>query len=267
VTDSSTVSETIQLTAAWEAWRGDRDALRRLCKAIQSFADAELAKELDEIASQSERSEAREMRERYARDRWAVTATAQEPEYSRTRRGPPDEVIDGLDERTVYSFSAHLQAYGRRDVSVNVGLHRKLGADVRVFGKEPLLVHSLFPEIKAALQRGVPRWCWLRNVNMMFAYSALVALLVGFAFFPYTAAFRSDPNPALWERLLWTGGLAISTGLFLGSLVVYPLVRRAFPGFEVTAPGGEGSGSRLLYALLALVASAALSLGVALLAE
>jgi hypothetical protein len=167
--EGSGLTESVERSARRRAWRGDREALRRLCGVVQAFATRQLEKELSrapnmpsvvrarEISEDSAR-ERQEQEEQSARLRWRVTARASEVEYNRSRSGTPDEVIDALDERAVDTFSVDLRMWAANDsITVEVGLSRSSGCRIRVYGSDPQQVHSLAPEIESGAKRGVPQ--------------------------------------------------------------------------------------------------------------
>jgi hypothetical protein len=162
--------ERITRRARWFAWRGDKDALRRLSRSIQTFADQRLEAELEAIASTDQAEEISEVEQAYARAQWRVIATAREAEFDRTRRDVPDEVIEAMDEGSAVSFVLDLLAPG---LAVEVGLHKSVGCFVRLYGSETQQIHSLFPEVASAVKRGVPRWHWLRSRSTSFCVRKL----------------------------------------------------------------------------------------------
>jgi hypothetical protein len=196
--EGSGLTESVERSARRRAWRGDREALRRLCGVVQAFATRQLEKELSRAPNMPSVVRAREISEDYARERqeqeeqsarlrWRVTARASEVEYNRSRSGTPDEVIDALDERAVDTFSVDLRMWAANDsITVEVGLSRSSGCRIRVYGSDPQQVHSLAPEIESGAKRGVPKWQWLRSDAMFFPYLLFTAPLLAYATYPWT---------------------------------------------------------------------------------
>jgi hypothetical protein len=265
--EGSGLTESVERSARWRAWRGDREALRRLCGVVQAFATRQLEKELSGAANMPSVVRAREISEDYgrerqeqeeesARQRWRVRARASEVEYNRSRSGTPDEVIDALDERAVDTFSVDLRMWGANDsISVEVGLSRSSGCRVRVYGSDPQQVHSLAPEIESGAKRGVPKWHWLRSDGMFFPYWLFAAPLIAYATYPWTTHIK---HPTSSNRLQLSILAGVALAGFAAAALLY-FTHRLFPAFEVTPPGSEGRGSRVLWLMLTLAAGAVLS--------
>lgn len=251
------VREDIVRADRWEAWSEDREALRRLCGAIETFAETNRARELAAIDAGADSEWVKEQRKERVIDVWKVGARATEPEYNRTRTGSPDEVIDTLDERTVESFACDLSTWGDVVIHISASMDRRYGAQVRVSGSDPPLVHSVFTEIAVAMKRGVPKWSWVRKASAL--WIVVVGALAFLATYPHTTGIKT---PSIENRLLASGLVALWFGFVFGVALSWA-IRRLFPGFEITAPGGQGSSSRILWFLLALVASAAISVAIA----
>jgi hypothetical protein len=248
--EGSGLTESVERSARWRAWCGDREALRRFCGVVQAFANRQLEKELSGAPNMPSVVQAREISEDYgrqrqeqeeqsARQRWRVRARASEVEYNRSRSGTPDEVIDALDERAVDSFSVDLyNIWADETISVEISLSRLGGCRVRVHGSDPQQVHSLFPEIESGAKRGVPKWQWLRSDAMFFPYWLFTALFLAYAIYPWTMDIK---DPTTSNRLL----LSIASGSLLGGLATAALLtftHRLFPAFEVTPPAAKGRG-------------------------
>jgi hypothetical protein len=119
-------------------------------------------------------------------------------------------------------------------ISVSIAMSKDNGVLLQVSGNDPDWVRGAFTALRDEVQRGVPRWSFLRAGQMWFAYTIVGAL-----------AFLTGGWPSLSGSLIVLGSVAIGGGVLVGTLLML-LARGILPGFELLSPGKAGKGARVL---------------------
>jgi len=261
----------------WTAWAGTVSDLQRLARElvplVQPALDSRLAsideEETDRLAraatlgnAQYEvqaRTDAETMR-RLARERLGAWAEATYGAGSLEERGEPNEVIETLDPRSIEKLE--LTAPGGNPTapaSIRISLDRQTGCRLSVQGTDPSLVAGTFESLRQELQRGIPRWHWMRRESTFGWYAMATGLILAVALWPHIQLKSTD---SLVWRALAAALLALLPAIGGAALLLW-ITKRFMPGFELLEPGATPKGRRVLgfvayWAVTLLIAVASL---------
>ena len=271
--------------AAWAAWAGDTDRLRRILAAVHDLIDEHRRAALEEIDADEAREIAklerppaqpedypgqnefraqqiRDQRIRYANlraaeaERWQLeVVTFEKDGLTQTLSGTPDQVMTGIDAYVVQGLRLRMPAYGRA-VSVTLSFRRQTAVSLEVEATDPGWVRQAAATLESEIRRGVPPEARLRQYKWTIPTGGVIisALLL--------IAFRSAIGSGKYELPI---GAAIPVAVLAGTAIAMLCaigLQAYIPGFELLPSGQEPRGRRLT----AVVASFSIALAAAVLA-
>lgn len=232
----------------WRAWVGDAERMKRVSRALQELAA--LTPETSAGVGSSE-----DHVDEGAKSPYAVRLEARHREFSLTQIGPPEEVLNQADPKTLTSLTLAI-GHTRFDRYANLDAHRYLvvapridgseqptavfagltlssssGAYLQVNGEDPDWVRNAFTRLKGEIAVAVPRWSWLRAGWMWFLYAILSGLVTSYA-----------AKPILGSVVGWYL-LAIGTGAVVLGTTMTLLSQAVLPGFQLLRNGEQGKGT------------------------
>lgn len=245
---------------------GDRERLERIVAVLQRAEKALQPEEVDEPEEKpKEDDKAAAALSSYMR-RVAALSLVNTPQLtgSASERGGvklsgnPLDLIDTLDRAALLDLDIELRRGGGlvQGEWVRLAMSRTDGVKLSVLGA-PDWINDLRASLENELDRGAPWWWWLRAWPGFLLYLAIIsaaALLLALV------AGRAESG--------WEGGFGVVVALavptFGIAFGIHELVKKVLPGFEITVPGGRGSGDRAL-GIIGVIALSAIGILVSLL--
>jgi hypothetical protein len=232
----------------WGAWVGSKEDLQRIGALINDLAQPCLASELKLV---------RKKHTGYMIDHWSDEATVKwTPEATAPHEphegmaGPPNEVINALDPKTVTRFGIKI---GKRRYSDEAALSFNMapedGVTLQLESSEVGWLAEASERMTREIQRCVPWWALLRTKKALWACDAMIVAATG-APFAVNAVRTNDPVAVL----------ACFYGVWLA--VVYNwIVRKTIPAFEVVPVGVVPKGRRVVGVAGLLILNAVVVVG------
>jgi hypothetical protein len=259
-------------TNHWHAWVGDKDALERLASCIDDFMAEPRRAYSVEIQDDSQRAatgltdEQQRQLKVWTETRGQEVDTTMILVHSRIDRGmesgtflPQDEVLPTLDPRAPMS-SLTFQAPKDRTFThrVDLRLSRVGGVELEVWGPTTWTTAAR-QQLRDEVKKGVPWWARLRSFGFIPLYAVIAAFVSAGAAWPGSRKV-TEHGFAAFSGLVGPTSLLLTAGFVL-------FARWRLPGFELTAGGDRGFGSRLMDAVVLLLATGALTVALAVVAK
>ena len=161
-----------------------------------------------------------------------------------TLRGQPVDVFGEMDRQALLSLELEVtRSYPvtKRD-QVRLTFDKADGVKLESRG-ETAWVDDSHVRLAEELDRGVPRWAWIRGA----VGTTIVAVLIWaeLAYLIWNSDVSSDSDNPTVTRV----GLTILMGslvALLGGMTASVAIRKILPGFEVVRPGETGRGTRAM---------------------
>jgi hypothetical protein len=187
---------------------------------------------------------------------WSVEMEIGERDLSLTHAGPPDQIVNELDPAFVERLSIRAPRSASLAVQATVHLTREKGCSVELRGDDPSWLRLARDTLSAELERGVPRWAWLRTLPAAALIGAVLYLAVLIAFwdrFVFENERTGEPL-SVGSRLLLIFAIGLIFSLIVGSIAERGM-RTFLLGFEIVPPGAT-SKSRKVLGVIGSLASA-----------
>jgi hypothetical protein len=203
---------------------------------------------LDPEAVAAQRREER-MRERAELEKkLAPVMTVAERDLQKLE-GSPEDVLASMDRRVVASLGVEAPPYGlyrARDNRIVLRLDSEEGARLSVSGDDPDWVRKAVSVLSLELEKGKPRWTWLRGERGS-AFASATTALAALLFFREPLADASGAS--LFFGVVY---LTLFAGL-IGMAMHSRIIKKRLPGFELIEPGQESKGRQAVVFTAALL--------------
>lgn len=171
--------------------------------------------------------------------------------------GPVDDVLTEIDRRSIGTLKMEGKFPGYSGDVLRLRLARigyEPGVALDVASPDPGWARSAFAQLGDEIEKGVPRWAWLRSVRGRVVLQAAASVVV---YVTLLFALRNSGVDLRTLLIVCVPMAAIASLLILSER----LVRWTFPPFEITGESGMSTGSRRLV----YIASHPIALGIGIL--
>jgi hypothetical protein len=189
-------------------------------------------------------------------EQWAVEMELSERDLSLTHIGPPDQIVNELDPAFVERLSMRAPRSSSLPIQATIHLTREKGCSVELRGDDPSWLRTARDTLSAELERGVPRWAWLRTLPgaaLIAGVLYLALVIASWDSFVLRSQATGKPFSFGWRPVL-TFALGIIFSGLIGA-VMEPGMRSLLLGFEIVPPGATPK-SRKVLGIIGSLASA-----------
>ncbi len=125
--------------------------------------------------------------------------------------------------------------------------------NLQVSGSDRSWVGGTAELLQTEIAKGVPGWAWLRHGFV----SVLLGAMLGWGLAGLLlATVANDPRDSLFAAAV----MGLLFGGTFGGIIIWSLMQRLFPGFEILEPGSSSTGRRVLGGVVTILG---LALGIA----
>lgn len=228
----------------WKTWAGDIKEIHAIADIFENAA----TKVRNKILEQHEEHEETDVYCTCLSDAKSAVATARISEGSESISGSLHAVVAAIDRRTFQRMTFKLEGYSSPHLQLKFdsefGSLDGQGLTLEVSSSWRDWVRQTFTELSDEIDKGVPRWHFLRTVPGL----ALITLVGGLAGFCIALPMFNSGNDVI-------SSLGTSPIILLMILSPISAYVWAFPGFEITHEGGTTTGARRLAFMCALLLS------------
>lgn len=230
-------------------WIGDTERLRRIQAIVEDALEKayQLAalKAEAEMASDPETNEwGRRLRLEGLVTRYALEVTVKGRAGSWAEQGDLGSIFERVEIDDIERIEIRNSLIAEERVSVKFDRAKNSwqhAVDVEVEGRDRGWVTGLHESLVDAIEKGKPRWGFVRRGWFAFVAAALM-LFAGLTTFAIASPKMSATDAVLY-------GIPLATFAVVLAWVVQALLLRLFPGFEIHKPGENAVGARRLAAL------------------
>lgn len=244
----------VRLQKDWSAraWTGKPDRLVQIQNEIQKALKVvydEAVRDWPATPENAERAEA-------LGNALRLSVRASGSDSRLTRSGELSAIFAETDLGDIETLSMRNSDGARAHVSLDfrrMGKNGSVTVTLKVSGSDRAWVGGTAELLQTEIAKGVPGWSWLRHGFV----SALLGILLGWGVAGlFLATVVSDPRGAAFGF----GLVGLMGGGLIGGMVIWALLQRLFPGFEIVEPGGSSTGRRVLGGIVTITG---LALGIA----
>ncbi|MET8256469.1 hypothetical protein [Micromonospora sp. NPDC005205] len=226
----------------WRTWAGDIKEIHAIADIFENAAE----KVRNEILEQHQEHEETARFCTCLSDAKSAVATARISEGSESISGSLHAVVAAIDRRTFKRMTFKLKGFSspQLELTFDSELESGQGLTLQVSSSWRDWVRQTFTELSDEIDKGVPRWHFLRTGPGL----ALITLVGGLAGFAIALPMFNSGNNFV---------SALGTSPIIILMILSPLLAYiwAFPGFEITHEGGTTTGARRLAFICALLLS------------
>lgn len=253
----------------WKSWAGSLADLKALTNAVERNFEqrrntilSDLDKRLSEMKEGVGKDETQWDRNRYSKKRVEVAVE----DGSDSSQGPPEQILEEIDRRTVREVRISGELGHRDEVSVLFARQPafgKPGIRLKVISPDQGWARQTFAHLSDEIEKGVPRWWGNLRGSPLLGWGTAAALWLAATLILYSVLKDRPPSSEVKLQLSdpITSAIFGATVVFILFVMggIFDILEKVqmhlFPPFELTGEDGASSGSKRIAYVVTLTLS------------